>query len=74
MIAGLLLGAATLGKAAPDVYAHFFMTENERRTSLPYPHEVLTDAFLVGDVQRIADDYGVTRQAIGHLLRKWEAA
>lgn len=33
-------------------YAHFFMSEAERRTSLPYPHQVLTDAFLVGDIQR----------------------
>jgi NitT/TauT family transport system permease protein len=33
-------------------YAHFVMTEAERRTSLPYPHQVLTDAFLVGDIQR----------------------
>lgn len=32
-------------------YAHFFMTDAERRTSLPYPHQVLTDAFLVGDIQ-----------------------
>lgn len=33
------------------VYAHFFMSDAERRTSLPYPHQVLTEAFLVGDVQ-----------------------
>jgi NitT/TauT family transport system permease protein len=32
-------------------YAHFFMTEAERRTSLPYPHHVVTDAFLVGDIR-----------------------
>jgi NitT/TauT family transport system permease protein len=33
-------------------YSHFFMTEAERRTSLPYPHQVVTEAFLVGDIQR----------------------
>ena len=37
--------------AAWYAYAHFFMTDAERRTSLPYPHQVLTDAFLVGEIQ-----------------------
>jgi NitT/TauT family transport system permease protein len=32
------------------LYAHFFMTAPERQTSLPYPHQVLTDAFFDGAV------------------------
>lgn len=37
--------------AAWYAYAHFALSDAERRTTLPYPHQVLTDAFMVGSVQ-----------------------
>lgn len=33
------------------LYAGFVLSANERAVSLPYPHQVLTDAFFAGDVQ-----------------------